>query len=63
VNLRTIVDKRLDIEIASRAHLRKLLLIFILLWGTGTAMANKAVADAASEAIAAAMAHPTSTSR
>ena len=59
MNLRTIVDKRLDIEIASRAHLRKLLLIFILLWGTGTAMANKAVADAASEAIAAAMAEPT----
>jgi predicted methyltransferase len=59
VNLRTIVDKRPDIEIASRAHLRKLLLIFILLWGTGTAVANKAVADAASEAIAAAIAEPT----
>jgi predicted methyltransferase len=59
VNLRTIVNKRLDIEIASRAHLRKLLLIFILLSGTGTAVANKAVADAASEAIAAAIAEPT----
>lgn len=59
MSLRETVNKRPGVDIASGAYLRKVLPIFILLSATGNALLNKAVADAASEAIAAAIADPT----
>ena len=59
MNLRDAVNKRLVIDKAWRPYLRKVLSICILLSATGNALVNKAVADAASEAIGAAIAEPT----
>jgi predicted methyltransferase len=51
--------KRLRIDIASSSYSRKVFFLCILLLATGNALLNKAVADAASGAIAAAIADPT----
>lgn len=59
MNLRDAVNKRLVIDKAWRPYLPKVLSICILLSATGNALVNKAVADAASEAIGAAIAEPT----
>ena len=59
MNLRDAVNKRLVIDKAWRPYLPKALSICILLSATGNALVNKAVADAASEAIGAAIAEPT----
>jgi predicted methyltransferase len=59
VNLRDTINERLGIDMASRPYWRQAWLICILLTATGHASADTAVADGASQAIAAAIAEPT----
>jgi predicted methyltransferase len=51
--------KPLDFEVVSSQQRRKALLVCVLLFAASSALLNKAVADPASEAIAAAIADPT----